>query len=296
MASQPIRILIAEDHPLFAQGLRRVLTLEPDLEVVDEVHDGEAAIARVQELQPDVVLMDINMPKVNGLQATQEIKAANEDVAVIILTAYDDEEQMIFALRTGASAYFVKDVLPSELIDAIRAVRSGQYVVHGQVLAGTAELMAWLLAWYNERTRFDAGTQGTLMPLSAREMTVLEMIVRGASNKIIANTLGISHQTVKNHMTSIFRKLAVNDRTEAAVIALRRGWIRLQDAGTLLEETHQGQTMQNKPSHESENGQSFVEYALILLLIAIVVLAIFLIMGDEIRNFVNDLLQAWFPS
>lgn len=240
MPTQPIRILIAEDHPLFGQGLRRVLTLEPDLEVVAEVVDGEAAIASVKALLPDVVLMDINMPKVNGLQATQEIKASHEDVAVIILTAYDDEEQMVFALRTGASAYFVKDVLPSELIEAIRAVRSGQYVVNGQVLAGMPELMEWLLAWYNERARFEGHVQGTLMPLTSREMEVLELIVRGASNKIIATTLGISHQTVKNHLTSIFRKLAVNDRTEAAMIALRRGWVRLQDAGTVIGENQQG--------------------------------------------------------
>lgn len=230
MPSQPLRILIAEDHPLFGQGLRRVLTLEPDLEVVAEVQDGEAAIESVHRLKPDVVLMDINMPKVNGLQATQEIKAAHEDVAVIILTAYDDEEQMIFALRTGASAYFVKDVLPSELIAGIRSVHAGQYVVNGQVLANTAALMGWLLAWYNERTRLEVAGQGALMPLTSREMDVLEQIAHGRSNKVIATTLNISQQTVKNHMSSIFRKLAVNDRTEAAMIALRRGWIRLHDS------------------------------------------------------------------
>lgn len=233
MSSQPIRILIAEDHPLFGQGLRRVLTLEPDLEVVAEVYDGEAAVETARALMPDVVLMDINMPKVNGLQATQEIKGNQEGVAVIILTAYDDEEQMIFALRTGASAYFVKDVLPDELIAAIRSVHAGKFVVQGQTLSDT-ELMQWLLAWYNERTQFDGGDQGTLMPLSSREMEVLEYIVRGASNKMIASSLGISQQTVKNHMSSIFRKLAVNDRTEAAMVALRRGWIRLQDAGAPL--------------------------------------------------------------
>ncbi len=294
MQAQTIRILIAEDHPLFGQGLRRVLMLEPDFDVVAEVTDGEAAIKSVNSLHPDVVLMDINMPKVNGLKATQEIKAAHEDVAVIILTAYDDEEQMIFALRTGASAYFVKDVLPSELINAIRVVRAGQYVVNGQVLTDTAELMQWLMEWYNNRAWFDGDTQGVLMPLSAREMEILEMIVRGASNKIIATTLGISHQTVKNHMSSIFRKLSVNDRTEAAVVALRRGWIRLQDTAASSGDIHQGQVMQLKNS--SEDGQSFIEYALILLLIAIIVLAIFLIMGDEIRNFVNDVLQAWFGS
>ena len=109
-----------------------------------------------------------------------------------------------------------------------------------RVGAGPAELMEWLLTWYNERARFDGDIQGTLMPLTPREMDVLELIVRGASNKIIAAALGISHQTVKNHMSSIFRKLSVNDRTEAAMIALRRGWVRLQNAGAPTDDIQQG--------------------------------------------------------
>ena len=125
--------------------------------------------------------------------------------------------------------------------------------------------------------------------------------MQGASNKVIAVALGISQQTVKNHMTSIFRKLGVSDRTEAAIVALRRGWIRLQDTGKLSEESPESSIMKsvtqkkNAPN-DTEQGQSFIEYASILLLIAIVVLAILLIMGDEIRAFVNDLLQAWFPG
>ena len=233
--SQPIRLLIAEDHALFGQGLRRVLSLEPDLEVIAEVKDGEAAIESALALRPDVILMDINMPKINGLQATQQIKALWNQARVIILTAYDDEEQMFFSLRYGASAYFSKDVAPDELIDAIRTVNTGKYVVSGRVL-DEAKLIEWLLAWYNQHATYTSDGEETLMPLSQREMEVLAYIVQGASNKVIAATLGISQQTVKNHMTNIFRKLNVGDRTEAAIVALRRGWIRLQDAGKVSEE------------------------------------------------------------
>ena len=234
--SQPIRLLIAEDHALFGQGLRRVLSLEADFEVVAEVKDGEAAVESTLELRPDVILMDINMPKINGLQATQQIKALWDEARVIILTAYDDEEQMFFAMRYGAAAYFSKDVAPDQLIEAIRTVCQGKYVVGGRVL-DEAKLIEWLLAWYNQHATYTNDGEETLMPLSPREMEVLAYIVQGASNKVIAISLGISQQTVKNHMTSIFRKLGVSDRTEAAIVALRRGWIRLQDTGKLSEES-----------------------------------------------------------
>ena len=234
--SLPIRLLIAEDHALFGQGLRRVLSLEADFEVVAEVKDGEAAIGSALELRPDVILMDINMPKINGLQATQQIKALWDEARVIILTAYDDEEQMFFAMRYGAAAYFSKDVAPDQLIQAIRTVCQGKYVVGGRVL-DEAKLIEWLVAWYNQHATYTNDGEETLMPLSPREMEVLAYIVQGASNKVIAATLGISQQTVKNHMTSIFRKLGVSDRTEAAIVALRRGWIRLQDTGKLSEES-----------------------------------------------------------
>lgn len=233
--SQPIRMLIAEDHALFGQGLHRVLSLEPDLEVVAEVKDGEAAVESALRLRPDVVLMDINMPKLNGLQATQHIKAFWDEARVIILTAYDDDEQQFFAMRYGAAAYFSKDVAPDQLIEAIRLVDQGRYVVAGRVM-DEAELIEWLVTWYNQHATFTGDGEETLMPLSPREMEVLAYIVQGASNKVIAVSLGISQQTVKNHMTNIFRKLGVGDRTEAAIVALRRGWIRLQDAGKLVED------------------------------------------------------------
>ncbi|MFN2166871.1 MAG: response regulator [Anaerolineae bacterium] len=223
-----IRVMIAEDHALFGHGLRRVLNMEPDLEVVAEVTDGEAAIQRALDIRPDVILMDINMPKRNGLQATQDIKGAQPEVAVVVLTAYDDEEQLFFAIRAGASAYFAKDVLPDKLVNAIRDVHRGYYVIGDQVME-ERELFQWLVGRLDELAIYSDTSEGSLMPLTAREMEILEHITRGASNKVIAASLGISQQTVKNHMSSILRKLSVADRTEAAVVALRRGWIRLQD-------------------------------------------------------------------
>jgi DNA-binding NarL/FixJ family response regulator len=191
------------------------------------VKDGETAVTQALELRPNVVLMDVNMPELNGLMATQVITTSVANVAVIVLTAYDDEEQMFFALRAGASAYFVKDVLPEELVQAIRVVSAGRCIVNGKVLT-QAQLQRWLSEWIAGHAQHSGQDTGSLSPLSSREMEVLEYLVQGASNKAIASNLGISQQTVKNHMTNILRKLGAGDRTEAAVVALRRGWIPLQ--------------------------------------------------------------------
>lgn len=229
-ATPKIRVMIVDDHPLFRAGLRRVLEMESDLAIEAEVGDGEQAVEKARKLKPQVILMDVSLPNMNGLQATRELTASTNEMSVIILTAYHDDEQMLHALRNGASAYFPKDVNPSELVQAIRAVSQGNFVVNDAVLA-KPQVAAWLLSQFDQMAV--AGSEGsefTFQPLSAREMEILKCITRGQSNKEIAQQLGISRQTVKNHMTSILRKLAVNDRTQAAVYALRRGWIRLQDA------------------------------------------------------------------
>lgn len=233
--AQIIRIMIAEDHALFGQGLRRVLDMEPDLQVVAEVADGDSAVERALELVPDVILMDINMPKRNGIQAMQNIKSVHDEIKVIILTAYDDEEQLFFAMRAGASAYYPKDVMPEELLQTIRTAHKGGYVVEGKTLR-EQDLFHWILKRYDELAVYGDGPDTTLMPLSPREMEILEHIARGSSNKEIAFALGISRQTVKNHMSNILRKLSVGDRTQAAIVALRRGWIRLQDTKEFPEE------------------------------------------------------------
>ncbi len=223
-----IAVVIVDDHPLFLQGLRRVLEAEADIRVVGAAADGEEALEMVRQLEPDVVLLDINLPNMNGLQVARHIKAELPNTAVIMLTAYHDENQVMHAVRAGASAYYPKDVTPSTLIDAIRQVSQGMYVIEDHVLS-KPQLAKWIQERFAEIGAFWEGAENMFMPLSDREMEILELIARGMTNKQIALRLGISHQTVKNHMTSILRKLAVNDRTQAAIYALRKGWIRLQD-------------------------------------------------------------------
>ncbi len=224
-----IRVMIVDDHPLFRAGLHRVLELEPDLEIVGEAANGQEALDKARALKPRVILMDVNLPNLNGLQVTRELTASRQDVAVIILTAYHDDEQMLHAIRAGSSAYFPKDVDPKELIRAIHQVSEGKYVLNDAVLA-KPQVATWLLEQFAQ-TSIAATDDAELafQPLSAREMEILTCITHGKSNKEIARQLGISCQTVKNHMTSILRKLAVNDRTQAAIYALKHGWIRLHD-------------------------------------------------------------------
>jgi DNA-binding NarL/FixJ family response regulator len=222
--------MIVDDHPLFRAGLRRVLELEEDLAIDCEAANGVEALEKARASKPRVILMDVNLPQMNGLQVTREITAEHADTAVIILTAYHDDEQMLHAMKAGAHAYFPKAVDAQELIRAIHEVARSNYVVNDAVLA-KPQVANWLLSQF-EQMPVSAGPDAefSFQPLSSREMEILKCITRGNSNKEIARLLGISRQTVKNHMTSILRKLAVNDRTQAAVYALRRGWIRLEDA------------------------------------------------------------------
>jgi DNA-binding NarL/FixJ family response regulator len=224
-----INLLIVDDHPVFRQGLVDVLEIDPALQVVAEAADGDAAIARALECNPDVVLMDINLPTVNGLQVTRKLVSQLPSVKVIVITGYDDAEQVFHALRAGAVAYCSKDIPPEELIHLVHAVYQGKYVVDGNVME-YREVLEWIkqrIGRYAEPASGDP--EGVFAPLSPREMEILELVTKGSSNKEIAYHLDISHQTVKNHMTAILRKLRVDDRTQAAVYALRHGWVRLDN-------------------------------------------------------------------
>lgn len=228
--TQPISLLIVDDHPVFRGGLIDVMDLDPAINVVGEAADGEVAIEMAFDVKPDVILMDINLPTINGLQVTRKIKAQLPDINIIMITGYDDAEQVFHALRAGASAYCPKDITPEALINIVHAVNGGKYYVDEKTLSYDE-----LLSWVEQKIGRFSGPLITdnddlFVPLSPREMEILEHVTRGLSNKEIAYKLGISHQTVKNHMTAILRKLRVDDRTQAAVYALRHGWVRLEGA------------------------------------------------------------------
>jgi DNA-binding NarL/FixJ family response regulator len=222
-----INVAIVDDHFFFRQGVRDVLNAERDVTVVAESGDGEEAIELISRIRPDVVLMDVNLPTLNGLRVTQQIKAVCPTTNVIILTAYDDEEQVYRAIRIGASAYFPKDVAPSQLLETVRLVAQGYTVISDQRMT-SEEAEQWLLEQYR---RYGISPEdSTFSPLTSREMEILEQIIGGLSNKEIAVQLGISQQTVKNHVTSILSKLNRSDRTQAAIYALRHGWVRLPES------------------------------------------------------------------
>lgn len=223
----PISLLIVDDHPLFRQGLVDVLETDPEFQVVAQAADGDVAIAHAIQSQPDVVLMDISLPNANGLQVTRRIIDVLPNTRVVVLTAYDETEQIFHAIAAGAVAYCTKDIPPGVLLSTIRAVVKGKYVFNGQIMSRD-DVLAWAhnrLATYEEVD--PAESWQMLTSLTPREMEILEMVTYGKSNKEIAVSLKISQQTVKNHMTAILRKLRVEDRTQAAVYALRYGWVQM---------------------------------------------------------------------
>jgi NarL family two-component system response regulator LiaR len=216
-----IRVLLAEDHVVVREGTRELIRREQDLEVVGEAGDGEEAIDLAAKLQPDVVIMDIAMPKVNGIEATRRIKELYPVTAVLILTAYDNEQYIFALLEAGAAGYLLKNVRRSELIDAVRAVYAGESVLHPVVTRKVLERF--------KSTKGGAAGEGGRDILSEREMEVLRLASKGISNKDIATELVVSARTVQAHLGNIFNKLGVGSRTEAVLHALRRGWFSLDE-------------------------------------------------------------------
>lgn len=229
---QKISVLIVDDHPLFRDGLSKAIDIEDDIQVIGQCADGYEALSAATQLQPDVVLLDVNLPSMNGLQVTRQLKAGRTGIAVVVVTAYHDSEQVLHAMRTGASAYCSKDITPDDLVAIIRDVARGFYVVDDERM-DERSMQTWISSRMEAATgHYATDPEDHFVPLSPREMEILQYVVRGLSNKEIATELQISHQTVKNHMTSILKKLNVQDRTQAAVTALRHGWVRMQDTGS----------------------------------------------------------------
>jgi len=223
-----ITLLIVDDHPLFRQGVADALALEEGFRVVGQAADGKHALELIRDLDPDIAVLDVNLPEMNGQQITHQVTQEKLRTRVLLLTGYDDIEQAIHAAHAGAAAYCAKDIQPQKLIGVIREVAKGKFVV-GENVFTRRELDNWLDSQMEGARRSYSEPGSPFHPLSDREMEVLSCVVRGMSNKEIAGLLGISHQTVKNHVTSILRKFGVEDRTQAVVYALKRGWVNLQD-------------------------------------------------------------------
>ncbi|EEG76107.1 response regulator [Dethiobacter alkaliphilus] len=211
-----IRLLVADDHALLRDGLKKILALHHDLEVVAEAPDGQEAYNMTKTIRPDIVLMDINMPNMNGIDATRRIKSEFPEIGVIALTIHDDEEYIYELVKCGVSAYMLKDIETDCLVDAIRAVFRGETVYHPRI----SEKMCGEFQRLALRNVHDE-------PLSRRETDVLTLIARGKSNKEIGDELYISEKTVKNHITNIFRKIQVTDRTQAALYAVKNRIVKL---------------------------------------------------------------------
>ena len=207
-----VRILVTDDHPVVRAGLSGMLSGEPDFEVVGEAQNGKEAVAFVGELKPDVVLMDLRMPEMDGVTAIDPIKSEYPDVHILVLTTYESDADILRAIETGATGYLLKDTPREELFGAIRTVAQGQ-----------SPLAPGVAARLMQRVR-NPEEEG----LSTREIEVLELVAHGTSNKEIAKQLWVSETTVKSHMLHIFDKLGVTDRTAAVTEALKRGIIRLQ--------------------------------------------------------------------
>ena len=210
MSKRPIRLLIADDHPVFRQGLRAMLDSTDEFDVIGEAADGDEAVASALELKPEVTLMDLRMPGLNGIDATRKILEANPGMGVVVLTMFEDDDSVFAAMRAGARGYLLKGSEQDEVIRAIRSVASGE-AIFGPAIAGR------LIAYFSS-------ANATAFPeLTDREREVLELIAKGKNNQAIANELVLSLKTVRNHVSNVFNKLQVTDRAGAIVKAREAG-------------------------------------------------------------------------
>lgn len=219
LTAGPIRVVLAEDHALVREGTRRILEATSNISVVAEAGNGEEAIAAVEQHDPDVAILDIGMPVMNGIEATRRLKQTHPHLAVLVLTVHDDDQFIFALLEAGAAGYLLKDVEGRQLVQAVEAVHAGESVLHPAI---THRVLSRL-------TSEPSAADPDEAPLTDREHEVLELAARGLPNKQIARELDVSIRTVQSHLTHVFRKLDVGSRTEAVLHGLRQDWFRLED-------------------------------------------------------------------
>jgi two-component system, NarL family, response regulator LiaR len=220
-----IRVVIVDDHQVVRQGLRTFLDLQDDIAVVGEAGDGAAALQVVEELGPDVVLMDIMMPQLDGIEATRRLKETHPETGVIVLTSFAGDQQVLPALEAGASSYLLKDVTPEDLVEAVRAVHRGEPRLHPDALRKVME------AATGTRSAEAGLRPSPPVDLTERELEVIRLVAQGRTNREIANAFVLSEKTVKTHVSHILTKLALKDRTQLAIYAIRNGLAEESDAG-----------------------------------------------------------------
>jgi DNA-binding NarL/FixJ family response regulator len=225
---QTTKILLVDDHALFRVGMRQILEKEEDFEVVGEAEDGRDAFSLASDLSPDIVLLDLSLPPPGGIETTQRIKREVPSIGIIALAVGEDEDQLFDAIKAGAAAFVVKDIGPDDLVTVIRRVRAGEYLINDKVFSRPS-VAGRVLKEFRELAVYGQEAAPIFAPLSPREVEILDNIARGMTNKQVAYALTISEQTVKNHMSSILRKLSVNDRTQAVVYAMKQGWIKIPE-------------------------------------------------------------------
>lgn len=213
MNEKVITVMIADDHVLLREGLKQLLELEDDIEVIAQAGDGEEAIEKAQKYNPDVILLDINMPKINGIEALRRLKDLGTDSKIIMLTIHDDREYLLETMKIGANGYVLKDSDGDSLVKAIRDVKRGKRYIQPSIAS-------FLVEGLNDKDK-EGGDYAKVKSLTKREYEVLTLIAEGLNNKDIANKLFISEKTVKNHVSNIFKKIGVNDRIQAAIFAFK---------------------------------------------------------------------------
>ncbi|HTK10326.1 MAG TPA: response regulator transcription factor [Ktedonobacteraceae bacterium] len=225
-----IRVIIIDEQPLFREGIRATLGRMGNCVIVGESTDPAEVFELARTSTPDVVLIDAGLASADPLEIARQMRHLAPQMAIIILTPSEDEERLFQSIKVGASAYNSRNITPEELMEAVRKVSHGEYLINDDVLS-KPQLASRVLKSFRELTveEEEGGTKDLYSPLSSREVEILDYIARGNSNKEIAKSLKISDQTVKNHITSILKKLSVNDRTAAVVHALRHGWIKMHD-------------------------------------------------------------------